>query len=273
MGIKSAFWYSRTVTYRRPYAGKTQPDVGLSCSEKSLVGETKRFGALLFLYCVLKAACVVSADGCCKLACSIATNKLFILCCIHDYLVVLVTLKETHIKRISLIHVAFQPTFPTLCGLPCPLSLLPDCICISLLVLFLALGDYGDSGGWMGGRTWILNLGAQSGAGIGADRAELWELSSAFCRNEAQQRFWAASFCTVEVQKWWRLRSFNRNLCDFSKQKQTSWAISDYNGNKSDWMSICWEVVASKQMWMCFHFMVGFIYLSNITRTRLVRIL
>lgn len=37
----------------------------------------------------------------------------------------------------------------------------------SLLVLLPALGDYGDSGGWMGGRTGILNLGAQSGAGMG----------------------------------------------------------------------------------------------------------
>lgn len=59
----------------------------------------------------------------------------------------------------------------------------------SLLVLFLALGDSDDSGGWMGGRTGILNLGAQSGAEMGVDRAELRELSSAFCRNGAQQSF------------------------------------------------------------------------------------
>lgn len=37
-------------------------------------------------------------------------------------------------------------------------------------------------------------------------------------------------------------------------------------------MRICWEEVSSKYMWMCFHYLLEFIYLSNKTRTRLVRI-
>lgn len=167
---------------------------------------------------------------------------------------------------------AFQPTFPTLCGLPRPLSLLPDCICI-ISACVISRPRWLQWLRWLDGRT---NLNTEPRSPVWdwnrGRRAEFRELSSAFCRNGAQQSFWAASFCIVEVQKWWRLRSFNRNLCDFGKQKQTFWEISDYNGSKSDWMSICWEVVASKQMWMCFHYMVGFIYLSNITRTRLVRI-